>query len=222
MADLNIQRKKNVPSAWWLVLLAAVLLAAAAYFYLRPDPADEPLPADPTGLVAPESPDAQARATPPPAAAAPGIAEAEAGALAEQTPATPEALAALAAADPAAPGYARRTLRTLTATLVDLADRADFRTPAIMEQRDNLTSATSRLDAPAAPLRAGFVAAASLLRTMQQQGYPTLEADAQTLLRQANELSGRTETAAEQQQTQRFLTDAAAMLKRLSLPPAGQ
>lgn len=222
MADLNIQRKKKVPSAWWLVLLAAVVLALAAYLYLRPDPADEPLPADTPGLVAPESPDAEARATPPPADAAPGVAESEADALAEQTPATPEALAALAATDPAAPDYGRRNLRTLTATLVDLADRPDFRTPAVMEQRDNLTSATSLLDAPNAPLRAGFVAAASLLRTMQQQGYPTLENDAQVLLRQANQLSGRTETAAEQQQTQLFLTDAAAMLKRLSLPPLAQ
>ena len=44
MADINIQRKKSAPSPWLLVLLAAVVLAVAAYFFLRPDPADEPAP----------------------------------------------------------------------------------------------------------------------------------------------------------------------------------
>ena len=44
MADINIQRKKSAPSPWLLVLLAAVVLAVAAYFFLRPDPTDEPAP----------------------------------------------------------------------------------------------------------------------------------------------------------------------------------
>ena len=42
MAELRIQPKKSAPSPWLLVALAVAVLAVAAYFYLRPDPTDEP------------------------------------------------------------------------------------------------------------------------------------------------------------------------------------
>jgi hypothetical protein len=222
MADITIQRKKNAPSPWWLVLLAVLALAIGAYIFLRPDPVDEPAPAIsdtvPTDTLSPDSPAAQARAMPPPADAAPGVAEPEAEAAAENTPATPEALAAQAATNPTAPDYARRGLQLLTTSLVDLADRPDLRDPAVLEQRDNLTSATSRLDTPNAPLRAGFVAAASLIRAMQQKAYPALESAATDLVQKANQLSGRNATAAEQQQNQQFLTAAAAAVQSLNQP----
>jgi hypothetical protein len=44
MAELRIQPKKKAPSPWLLVGIAVLLLAAIAYFYLRPDPTDEPAP----------------------------------------------------------------------------------------------------------------------------------------------------------------------------------
>jgi len=220
MADINIQRKKNAPSPWWLVLLAALVVAASAYFFLRPDPVDDPalapLPPVPADSIAPGSPADQARATPPPADGAPGVAESETEA--EIMPATPDALADQAASNAAAPDYARRTLRMLAATLINLADRNDLRTPAVLEQRDNLTSATSRLDEPTAPLRAGFVAAASLMRVIQQKAYPELEGTANDLVQQANQLSGRNTTAAEQQQNQQFLTTAAKAVRTFSQP----
>ena len=222
MAEIQIQRKKKAPSPWWLVLLAALAVAAGAYFFLRPDPADDPalapLPPIPADSIAPGSSADQARATPPPADAAPGIAEPEAEAEAEMTPATPDALADQAASNAAAPDYARRSLRMLAATLVNLADRDDLRTPAILEQRDNLTSAISRLSEPNAPLRAGFVAAASLMRAMQQKAYPELEGTANDLVQQASQLSGRNTTAAEQQQNQQFLTTAAKVVRTFSQP----
>ncbi|WP_460499683.1 hypothetical protein, partial [Hymenobacter agri] len=59
MADINIQRKKSSLSPWLLVLLAAVLVAVAAYFFLRPDPADEPAPpaATPEAVAPANAPD---------------------------------------------------------------------------------------------------------------------------------------------------------------------
>lgn len=222
MAEINIQRKKNTPSPWWLVLVAALVLAAGTYFFLRPDPADEPalapLPPVPTDSIAPGSPTDQARATPPPADGAPGIAESEAEAEAEMTPATPDALADQAAGNAAVPDYARRGLQLLAATLINLADRADLRTPAVLEQRDNLTSAISRLGEPNAPLRAGFVAVAGLMRAMQQKAYPELEGTASDLVKQASQLSGRNATVAEQQQNQQFLTTAAKVVRTISQP----
>jgi hypothetical protein len=222
MADINIQRKKNAPSAWWLVLLAALAVAIGAYFFLRPDPADEPalapLPPVPADSIAPGSAADLARATPPPADAPPGVAESETEAEADIVPATPDALADQAASNAAAPDYARRSILMLAATLVALTDRPDLRTPAILEQRDNLTSATSRLAEPNAPLRAGFVATASLLRAIQQKAYPELEGTANDLTQQANQLSGRNATAAEQQQNQQFLTTAAKVVRAFSQP----
>ncbi|MBD2768795.1 hypothetical protein IC235_12945 [Hymenobacter sp. BT664] len=221
MADINIQRKKSSPSPWILVALAAVVLVGAAYFFLRPDPADEPAGPTPAGMTAapadtltPGSPAYEARATPPPAD---GVADSLA-----LTPETedysPATLAAQAATNPAAPNYAANGLQKLTGILVALADRDDLRDPAITEQRDNLTSATNRLGEPNASLRPGFVAAAGLIRAMQQKAYPGLEGAANDLVRLTGQLSGRSATAADQQQNKQFLTQAAAAVRVLSEP----
>lgn len=223
MADINIQRKKTAPSPWLLVLLAAAVLAVAAYFFLRPDPADEPAPANtaidaaPTDTLAPGTPAEEARATPPPADAAAGIADTvvPAEASSDYTPAT---LAAQAASNSADPNYALNGLQKLAGVLVSLTDRDDLRDPATAEQRDNLTSATARLGEPNTSLRPGFVAAASLIRAMQQKAYPNLEDQANGLVILAGQLSGRSATAAEQQQNKQFLTQAAAAVKVLSEP----
>ena len=220
MADLNIQRKKAAPSPWWLVALTVLLLATGAWFFLRPGPADDTTPSMPvvaagSGLT--DSLAAAAQATP----AEPTPNEAAAADALPATgvaPATPEALAAQAAANPATADYALDGLQMLAATLVDLADRPDLRTAAVQEQRDNLTSATSRLDTPNAPLRAGFVAAAGLLRAMQQQAYPNLEAPVDDLMQLAAGLTGRNATPAEQQQNQQFLTQAAVLVQSISQP----
>ena len=66
-----------------------------------------------------------------------------------------------------------------------LTDRDDLRDPTITEQRDNLTSATNRLGEANASLRPGFVAAAGLMRAMQQKAYPELEDPVADLVRQA-------------------------------------
>ncbi len=204
MAELRIQPKKPAPSPWLLVALAVLVLAVAAYFYLRPEPADEPAttPATtaapaPTDTLAPNSPAADARATPPP------------GDSLETSP-------PLGSASPA-----RVRLLELAPQLTQLADRADLRDDAaIREQRDNFTSATSRLadNDPAASLRPGLVAAASLLLAVQQKGYPNLEAEASTLLQQANQLSGRDATTAEQAQNSAYLAQVATLLNTLSYP----
>ncbi|MGI4866349.1 MAG: hypothetical protein ACRYFZ_20655 [Janthinobacterium lividum] len=204
MAELRIQPKKSGPSPWLLVALAAVLLAAAAYFYLRPDPADDPAPNPatvsapaPADSLAPDSPAAEARATPPP----------------DDSIETSPPLGS--------PSPARIRLLELAPQLTQLADRADLRDDAtIREQRDNFTSATSRLEDgdPKASLRPGLVAAASLLLAVQQKGYPNLEAEAANLLRQANQLSGRDTTPAEQAQNHEYLTKVADQLNMLSYP----
>ena len=212
MADINIQRKKSSPSPWLLVLLAAVALAVGAYFFLRPAPADEPTPPDNTGQ---ETAPADTLAPANPAAAGMADSAAQTADAADYTPAT---LAAQAATSPAAPNYALHGLQKLTGLLVALCDRDDLRDPTTTEQRDNLTSATSRLGESNASLRPGFVAAAGLIRTMQQKAYPELEGPATDLVRQAGQLSGRSATAAEQQQNQQFLTQAAAAVRVLSEP----
>jgi len=204
MAELHIQPKKKAPSPWLLVALAVLVLAAAAYFYLRPDPADEPAPNPATSSVpapadtlAPNSQAAEARATPPP----------------DDSIETSPPLGS--------PSPARIRLLELAPTLTQLADRADLRDDAtIREQRDNFTSATSRLEDgdPKASLRPGLVAAAGLLLAVQQKGYPNLEAEAASLLRQANQLSGRDTTPAEQTQNREYLTKVADMLNMLSYP----
>ncbi|GAB3315568.1 hypothetical protein ACFQT0_01065 [Hymenobacter humi] len=213
MADINIQRKKSAPSPWILVLLAALALAVAAYFFLRTDPADEPATAPPVGMeaapadtVAPGSPTEDARATPPAPAAD------------DLSNATAESLAAQAASDPAAPNYALNGLQKLSGILVALADRDDLRVPTILEQRDNLTSATNRLGEPNASLRPGFVAAAALIQAMQQKAYPALEGTVNELVSLAGQMSGRSATAADQQQNKQFLTLAADAVRVLSEP----
>lgn len=211
MADINIQRKKASPSPWLLVLLALALLAAGAYFFLRPDPADEAALAA-TG--APAAPDTLAATAPPALPAADTAAEA----ATEADDYSPATLEAQAATDPAAPNYAQNGLQKLAGVLVALADRDDLRDPTIAEQRDNLTSATNRLGEPNASLRPGFAAAAGLIRAMQQKAYPDLEGTADDLVRLANQLSGRSATAAEQQQNQQFLKQAAAAVRVLGEP----
>lgn len=210
MADINIQRKKSAPSPWLLVLLALALLAAGAYYFLRPAPAEEATA--PTALETAPADTLLPAATPPPAAPA---ADAPAETASDYSPAT---LATQAATSPVAPDYALHGLQKLTGILVALTDRDDLRDPTITEQRDNLTSATSRLGEPSMSLRPGFVAAAGLMRAMQQRAYPDLEGPAADLVRQAAQLSGRSATAAEQQQNQQFLTQAAAVVRVLSEP----
>ena len=217
MADSNIQRKKSAPSPWLLVVLAAVLLAGAAYFFLRPGPADEPAPpvADSTSAAAPGlMPDSAAQRT---LEAATGANDsAQAVALVESSADAAASLAAQAATNPAAPDYALHGQHKLTGLLVALTDRDDLRDPTITEQRDNLTSATSRLGEPNASLRPGFVAAAGLIRAMQQKAYPEMEGAANDLVSLAGQLSGRSATAVDQQQNKQFLTQAAAAVRVLS------
>jgi hypothetical protein len=127
-------------------------------------------------------------------------------------------LAAQAATDPAAPNYALDGLQKLSGILVALTDREEFRDPTIVEQRDNLTSATNRLGEPNTSLRPGFVAAAGLIRAMQQKAYPDLEGTANDLVSLAGQMSGRSAAAADQQQNKQFLTQAAAAVRVLSEP----
>ena len=219
MADINIQRKKTSPSPWLLVLLAAVLLAVGAYFFLRPDLADEPAPAAETNAaVVPVDTIAADSAL---RGATNRAQNAEATVQTTETITDADAtasLAAQAATSPAAPDYALHGLQKLTGLLVALTDRDDLRDPTTTEQRDNLTSATSRLGEPNTSLRPGFVAAAGLIRAMQQKSYPELEGAANDLVRLAGQLSGRSGTAADQQQNQQFLTQAAATVRVISEP----
>lgn len=220
MANINIQRKKSSPSPWLLVLLAAVVLVVAAYFFLRPDPTDEPAPPAAT----PEA--ASPTTAPDTLAAAAAVDQATRRAAIDAIPEgdttqdidseTAASLATQAASNPAAPDYALHGLQKLAGVLVSLADRDDLRDLAISEQRDNLTSATARLGEPGTSLRAGFVAAAGLIRAMQQKAYPELETQANDLVNVAGQLSGRSATAVEQRQNQQFLTRAAAATRVLS------
>jgi hypothetical protein len=203
MAELRIQPKKSAPSPWLLVALAALVLAAVAYFYLRPDPTDEPAPAatavPPPAVdsLAPNTPASAARAVPPPSDDS--VSKATTGNVA----------------------YARAELLRLAPPLTQLADRADLRDDAtIREQRDNFTSATSRLEDgdPTASLRPGLVAAASLLLAVQQKGYPNLETEANALTLQAGELSGRDAAPAEQTQNREYLSQLSTLLNMMSYP----
>ncbi|WP_426058774.1 hypothetical protein [Hymenobacter sp. B1770] len=213
MADINIQRKKSAPSPWVLVLLAALAVAIAAYFFLRNDPADEP------GQTAASGMETTPAGSPPPGAPTDDTRAATAvEAQEDDEQFTPASLAAHAATNPAAPSYAVTGLQQLTATLVALTDRDDLRDPAITEQRDNLTSATNRLGESTSSLRPGFVAAAGLIRTMQQKAYPELENQVNDLVSLAGQMSGRSTTAADQQQTKQFLTQAAEALSAMSEP----
>lgn len=197
MAEIPIQRKKKPLSPWLLVALAALALTLGAYWYLRPAPADEPAP-----------PANETLTTPVPAVPADSLG--------------PDATATGPAAAPDS-STTRGHLLLLVPELSALADRPDLRDdPTVREQRDNLTSATARLadgDAQAS-LRPGFVAAANLLRAVQQRAYPALDDEAAHLVQQAGQLSGRDGTADEQQQTHAFLQAVGALLQAENTPPA--
>jgi len=189
MAELRIQPKKNSPSPWLLVGLAVALLAAAAFFFLRPDAALDSLNAPPRPVPAPAA-----------SAAADSV-----GGTTTAAPAT----------------GTRAALLALGTDLTALTDRADLRDDtALREQRDNFTSATARLadGDPRASLRPGLVAAASLLLAVQQHGYPALATQAAELSREANALSGRDDTPADQTQNQLYLSHAQALLTALNQP----
>lgn len=216
MADINIQRKKNSFSPWPLILLVLVALAMGAYFLLRADTESAvPAPAA-TGLPATDA-ENQARATPPPAD---GNTQAVADMAAEETPVSAAELARYAANEQNQPDYARRGLQLLSATLVDLADRDDLRENSIIEKRNDLTSATSRLaDDANASLRPGFVAAAALMQTMQQKSYPALARPVADLTQRASELPNQL-TATEVPQVREFMVRAADLVSALSKPVA--
>lgn len=200
MAELRIQPKKSAPSPWLLVALAVLVLAAAAYFFLRPDPADEPVPNKtemrpplvPADSLAPDSTDI--RATPPPAT---------------------DSVAVVPGSE------ARIALLQLSPQLTQLADRADLREDAaVREQRDNFTSATARLadGDPRASLRPGLVAVASLLTAVQQRAYPNLESETNSLRQQADQLSGRDATPAEQARNRAYFSQVDNLFNTMSYP----
>ncbi len=202
MAELRIQPKKKSPSPWLLVALAVLVIAAAAYFFLRPDPADEPASA----AV--------------PVATAPVDSLVVADSAAARATSTPSPDSSIAEAVSAA-GGARASLLQLSPQLTQLTDRADLRDDAaIREQRDNFTSATSRLadGDPRASLRPGLVAAANLLLAVQQKGYPNLQTEANALTLQASQLSGRDETSTEQTQNHAYLNQVHSLLNTMSYP----
>lgn len=216
MAEINIQRKKSSFSPWLLILLVLAALAVGAYFLLRAD-GDATAPAlSATGLPATDA-ENQARATPPPAD---GNTQAMAELAAEEAPVSAEELARFAANEQNQPDYGRRGLQLLSATLVDLADRDDLRENSIIEKRNDLTSATSRLaDNASASLRPGFVAAAALMQAMQQQSYPALARPVAELTQRASELPNQL-TPAEVPQMQEFLVRAADVVTALNKPAA--
>jgi hypothetical protein len=216
MAEINIQRKKNSLSPWLLILLVVAALAAGAYFLLRADSEPETTAPPATGAVAPPAnSEAQARATPPPAD---GSTQAVTDMAAEEAPASVEELARFAADEDDTPDYGRRGLQLLTSTLVDLSDRDDLRDNNIIEKRNDLTSATSRLDEGAsASIRPGLVAAAALMQAMQQKAYPALARPVAELVQRADELSNQP-TAEEAPQLQEFFVRAADVVGMLNKP----
>ena len=202
MAELRIQPKKSAPSPWLLVVLAALLLGAAAYAYLHLGPADDPAPR-------------QLNIGPPPVPADSLAQESSRASL--MPPPAPDSTSIAAASK------ARTMLLELSPQLTQLVDRADLRDDAtIREQRDNFTSATARLadGDPRASLRPGLAAAASLLLAVQQKGYPNLETEANGLVRQANQLSGRDDTPAAQAQNLAYLHQVSTLLNTMSYPAA--
>lgn len=216
MADIDIQRKKSSPSPWLLILLVLLALAVAGYFLFRRDTAAPPTePATPTvGAIAVPSADSLADATPSAADEA-----AVADMATDEAPVSADDLEAYATAQGTAPDYTRRGLQMLTTALVDLADRDDLRDPAVSEKRDQLTSATSRLDEPTVNLRPGFVAAAALLQAMQQKAYPELERTVGALTIQARQLSGPLDAPEARDEVQSFFVRAAEILRALNQPP---
>ncbi|RPD46387.1 hypothetical protein DNI29_15430 [Hymenobacter sediminis] len=216
MAEINIQRKKSSPSPWLLILLVLAVIATAAYFLLHADseaPVPEPVPA---GAGVPNPPDSTTGAETGPAPAADAVGDM----ASEPVPVTPEVLDSFVQSDPTQPQYGREGLRLLTSALVSLADRDDLRDPAIVTRRDELTSATARLEEEGSSLRPGYVAATALMQAMQQKAYPALEADINQLTSQATALSGRTATSQDQQQLREYLTRAATVVTALNQPSA--
>ena len=215
MAEINIQRKKNSFSPWLLILLVLVALAVGAYFLLRADStATAPTPAA-TGLPATDA-ENQARATPPPAD---GNTQAVTDMAAEETPVSAEELARFAADEDDTPDYGRRGLQLLSATLVDLADRDDLRSDSnIIEKRNDLTSATSRLT-EGASIRPGLMAAAALMQAIQQKAYPALGRPVADLVQRADRLPTQV-TPADETQLREFFVRAADVVGTLSKPAA--
>ncbi|MBC6610178.1 hypothetical protein H8B15_04565 [Hymenobacter sp. BT507] len=214
MAEINIQRKKSSPSPWLLLVLVALALAVAGYFIFRNDTAETPPPPVVSDGASTPADLNTSRAMP----AADGQAIADMAAADDQLPPTPAELEAYAATDPAQPEYAREGLRRFTAALVRMADRAEFREPNVSEQRDQLTSATARIDEPGTSLRPGFLAVAGLLKAMQQSAYPNEEFAANDLGLQASQFSGRTGTAQEREWVQNFFRHAAQLMKTMNGP----
>jgi hypothetical protein len=216
MADINIQRKKSSPSPWLLILLVLLGLAAVGYYVFRAD-SDQPVAAAPAVPSSAPTPDSTTGAeTAPSPTNDPAVAE-----MATEEPGgSPDELAAFAASDPSVPNYGLRGLELLMATLRPLADRDDLRDANVNEKRDDLTSATSRLQEEGTSLRPGYVAAAGLIKAMQQKAYPALETEAGELVSRANGLTGRTTTAQDQQQVRDFLSRAAEIVRALNQPAA--
>ncbi|SNC77447.1 hypothetical protein SAMN06265337_4031 [Hymenobacter gelipurpurascens] len=214
MADINIQRKKSSPSPWLLVLLVLIGLVAVGYYIFRTD-TDQPVEtARPIPSVEPAPDSTTGAETAPRPTNDPAVSD-----MATEEPgASPDELAAFAASGTTAPDYGRRGLEMLSATLLPLADRDDLRDATVNEKRDDLTSATSRLQEQNSSLRPGYVAAAALLKALQQKGYPALEADAGELTTRAEALSGRASTPQDQEQIRDFLTRAAQLLRTISQP----
>lgn len=212
MAEINIQRKKSSPSPWLLVILVALALAVAGYFIFRND--TETPPAPPVVSDGASTPADLNASRAMPASAGQAVADMAAAEL----PPTPEELEAYAATDPAQPEYAREGLRQFTAALVRMADRTEFRDANVNEQRDQLTSATARIDEEGISLRPGFLAMASLLKAMQQKAYPDEEFAANDLGLQASQFSGRTGTEQEREWVQNFFRHAAQLMKKMSSP----
>ncbi|WP_303312396.1 hypothetical protein [Hymenobacter sp. BT730] len=208
MADINIQRKKKSLSPWLAVLLALVVLGLIWFFFFRADP-EQPVDAiPPTNTTQPLG------ATSDTSAAADTKAMED---MANEVAATPEAFYAFATDSArSVTDYGRRGLHLLTGVLVSLADRDDLRQdPTVQERRNDLTSATSRLEEPGTSLRPGFTATAAMLQAIQQKAYPEQAAPVNRLTKQADALSGRDEPA--QQEMQRaFFSQAAQILKSFS------
>ncbi|MGY2133776.1 hypothetical protein ACW9KT_16220 [Hymenobacter sp. HD11105] len=220
MAEINIQRKKSSFSPWLLILLVLAALAVGAYFLLRADsdPAVQAPPA--TEAVTPGADteaEIQARATVPPADGT--STQAVTAMAAEETPVSAEELARFATDEDDTPDYGRRGLQLLSATLVDLADRDDLRSDSnIIEKRNDLTSATSRLT-EGAGIRPGLVAAVALMQAIQQKAYPALARPVTDLAQRADELPNQV-TPADATQLREFFVRAADVVGTLSKPAA--
>lgn len=207
MADINIQRKKKSLSPWLAVLLALIVLGLVWFFFFRADP-EQPVDTIPPTNTA--QPLGATRDTA-------GTSNQAMDAMANEEAATPEAFYTFAADSAGSvANYGRHGLRLLTGVLVSLADRDDLRQDAtVQEKRNDLTSATSRLDEPGTSLRPGFTATAAMLQAIQQKAYPEQAGPVNRLTEQAATLSGRDEPA--QQELQRaFFRQAAQILKSFS------